>query len=87
MRFLILFRITTVAGTAKASSDFTAIVDTDVIFGVGDASKTVSVDIVDDKVLESSENLEVKLSCSDDPSVKEVKPDTTTITINDDDGK
>ncbi|XP_031569460.1 uncharacterized protein LOC116303960 [Actinia tenebrosa] len=78
-------KLNTVAGSAEAGKDFDAIADLDVIFEVGEETKTVSVNIIDDKELEESENFQVKLSCSEDPSVTEVNPDTTTITITDDD--
>ena len=84
----ILSRIKTVDGSAiAAEDDFTAIAETDVVFGVGEDSKIVSVSIIDDNDLEGSENLQVKLSCSENPGVTEVSPDTSTITINDNDGK
>jgi hypothetical protein len=79
-------RIYTVPGTAKSPNDYIRLPETEIIFKPGESSTKVTITIVNDEFLELVENFQVKLK-SDDPGVTEVKPDTTTVTITDDDGK
>lgn len=80
------FRVSTAPGTALSSKDFIGVQETEVIFKPGEATKKITITIVNDKILERPEVLYVKLR-SNDPGLTEVSPAKSKITIIDDDGK
>ncbi len=53
---------TTVAGTATAGTDFTAVADTVLTFAPGETSKTIYVDVIGDIVQEGDETVKLVLS-------------------------
>jgi len=71
----------TVFGTAT-SSDFTSSNGT-LIFSPGDTSKTISIPITNDAIVEADETFDVVLSNPTNATLG--TPDTTTVTINNDD--
>ena len=75
-------KVTTVAGTAKAGTDFTAVSQT-VTFASGETNKTVSVSIVNDTVVEGTETFTVSLSAPTGAVVGLNTPYTVTITDDD----
>ena len=75
-------RMTTLAGTATAPADFTAL-DQVVTWAAGDAApKTVTLDLVDDALLEGDESLTLQLS---DAANSTIIPGGLTVKIQDDD--
>lgn len=79
------FRVSTAPGTALSSKDFIGVPETEVIFKPGEATKKITITIVNDKILERPEVFYVKLR-SNDPGLT-VSPAKSKITIIDDDGK
>ncbi len=75
-------KVSTVAGTAKAGSDYTAVTQT-VTFASGETNKTVTVNIVNDTVVESTETFTVSLSSPVNAVVGLNTPLTVTITDDD----
>jgi hypothetical protein len=73
---------TTTTGTATAGSDYTAKSGT-LIFASGQTSKTFTIPITDDKVVESNETLRVALSNPTNATLGTQKAATVTITDND----
>jgi hypothetical protein len=75
-------KVTTVAGTAKAGTDYTAVTQT-VTFASGETNKTVSVSIVNDTAVEGTETFTVSLSAATGAVVGLNTPYTVTITDDD----
>lgn len=73
----------TADGTATAGSDYTAASGT-LNFASGEASKTVTVPILDDSLYENNETFTLNLSS---PSSGTIGASTATVTINDDDAE
>ena len=67
-----------------APSDYTT-VTMDLTFNSGNTNQTVMIPIVGDNVVESTESFTVSLTSAD--STVTLNPSTTTVTIQDDDGK
>lgn len=65
------------SGTATAGSDFTATAGT-LSFATGEASKTITIPIIDDSMYEGNETFSVTLS---NPLVYQLKNPTATVTI------
>jgi hypothetical protein len=73
----------TANGTAKAGSDYTAVSKT-VSFAAGETSKTVSIPITDDSLVEGNETVQLSLS-SPSSGAKLGTPSSATLTIQDND--
>ena len=67
-----------------APSDY-ATVTMDLTFNSGNTNQTVMIPVVGDNVVESTESFTVSLTSAD--SAVMLNPSTTTVTIQDDDGK
>ncbi|XP_031569442.1 extracellular matrix protein 3-like [Actinia tenebrosa] len=76
--------VSTIPGSALPSKDYIHVPETEVIFKPGEATKKVTITIIDDKILEGLEVFLVHLR-SNDPGVTEVSPASSKITIIDDD--
>ncbi|PVE21057.1 hypothetical protein DC522_28680 [Microvirga sp. KLBC 81] len=59
----------TVDGTAKAGSDYVAQVNKTISFRPGETSKTITINLVDDKILESAEFFSVKINSAANATV------------------
>ncbi len=73
----------TLAGTATAGTDFTAIGDNILTFAAGETSKTITVDILSDILQENDETLKVVLS-NNSPNSSILVSEGTGVILNDD---
>ena len=69
---------------SPAPSDYTT-VSMDLTFNSGTTNQTVMIPIIGDNVVESTESFTVSLTSADSAVI--LNPSTTTVTIQDDDGK
>jgi hypothetical protein len=78
---------TTGGGTATAGADYTATAGT-LTFAAGESSKTITIPILNDNVFEGTESFDFTLSNpTGGTNVNLVYPNTTTVTIADNDGQ
>ncbi|PVE20407.1 hypothetical protein DC522_32550 [Microvirga sp. KLBC 81] len=74
----------TVDGTAKAGSDYTALLNKNVTFLAGETTKTITVSLLNDTVLENPEAFSIKINSATSASVSTTSH-TATATIVDND--